>query len=77
VAKECRSDPARFVGATDSPGTVAPGKLADLVLLDGYPLVDIRDTKRIRGVVRDGHWPDRPALDGLLTQARHAANPAP
>ncbi|MES2521959.1 MAG: amidohydrolase family protein [Gemmatimonadota bacterium] len=67
-------NPARFLHATDSLGTVAPGKLADLVLLDANPLVDIRHTTRIHGVVREGHWLDRPALDGLLVQARKAAN---
>lgn len=63
-------NPARFLRATDSLGTVAPGKLADLVLLDANPLVDIRHTTQIRGVVRDGHWLDRRALDELLTRAR-------
>ncbi|QJR37885.1 amidohydrolase family protein [Gemmatimonas groenlandica] len=70
-------NPARFLSATDSLGTVAVGRLADLVLLDANPLVDIRHTTRIRGVVRDGHWLDRTALDGLLIQARRAPNPAP
>ena len=69
--------PARFLNATDSLGTVAPGKLADLVLLDANPLADIRHTTRIRGVVLDGRWLDRAALDALLDQARRAANPAP
>ena len=35
---------AEFLRATDSLGTVAPGKLADLVLLDADPLTDIRHT---------------------------------
>ena len=47
-------NPARFLNATDSLGTVAPGKLADLVLLDADPLTDIRNTRRITLVVLDG-----------------------
>src|SRR5262249_33495643 len=35
-------DPARFLGREDL-GTVDPGKLADLVLLDGDPLADIHN----------------------------------
>jgi imidazolonepropionase-like amidohydrolase len=47
-------EPARYLGALDSLGTIAPGKLADLVLLDANPLVDIRNTKRIAAVVANG-----------------------
>lgn len=40
-------NPARFFGATDSLGTVEVGKLADLVLLEGDPLTDIANTRRV------------------------------
>ena len=49
-------EPARFLGMTDSLGTVQPGKLADLVLLDADPLADIRNTTRIAGVVANGRY---------------------
>lgn len=42
-------EPARFLGETARLGTLAAGKAADLVLLDGDPLADIRNTKKIRG----------------------------
>jgi predicted dinucleotide-binding enzyme/cytosine/adenosine deaminase-related metal-dependent hydrolase len=67
-------NPARYLEATDSLGTVTPGKLADLVLLDANPLEDIRNTRRIRAVVLDGRYLDRQALDGLLADAERAAN---
>ena len=35
-------------------GTLEPGKLADLVVLDGDPLADIANTKRIRLVMKGG-----------------------
>jgi len=63
-------NPARFLGVTDSLGTVATGKVADLVLLDANPLQDIANTKRIRAVIRGGRLLDRRALDRLLAHAK-------
>lgn len=37
-------------------GTITPGARADMVLLDASPLADIRNTRRIRGVVVRGEW---------------------
>jgi hypothetical protein len=59
-------DTAHFLGLQNSLGTVETGKLADLVLLDGNPLEDIRNTQKISGVFMRGHYIDRQALDGLL-----------
>ena len=69
-------NPARFLDATDSLGTVARGKVADLVLLDANPLDDIRNTTRIQAMVLNGRYFDRSALDALLEEARHAAQQA-
>lgn len=35
-------------------GTVAPGKAADLLIVDRDPTADIRHTRRIRYVIKDG-----------------------
>ncbi len=66
--------PAQALSATDSLGTVEGGKLADLVLLDANPLLDIGNARKIRGVVLNGRFLDRRALDQLLADAERAAN---
>jgi imidazolonepropionase-like amidohydrolase len=62
-------EPARWLRATDTLGAIAPGRRADLVLLDADPLADIRNTTHIRAVLADGRMYDRAALDGLLARA--------
>ena len=37
-------------------GVVAAGKEADLILLDANPLEDIRNSRRIHGVMLRGQW---------------------
>jgi imidazolonepropionase-like amidohydrolase len=49
------------------------GKIADLVVLDGHPFLDIRHTKRIDAVIANGRLFDRAALDRLLADAERAA----
>jgi imidazolonepropionase-like amidohydrolase len=66
-------NPARFLGVADSLGTVASGKVADLVLLDANPLTDIANTKRIRAVIQGGRLLNRGALDAMLARARARA----
>jgi adenine deaminase len=59
---------------SDRLGTIAAGKLADLVLLDANPLDNIAHTKRIAAVVVAGRLLDRSELDGLLERAEKAAS---
>lgn len=66
-------DPARFLGATDSLGTVAAGKLADLVLLDADPLANIANTTRIHAVIANGRLYRRADLDAQLAAVEKAA----
>lgn len=55
VLKIATWEPANYFGMTDSVGTVEPGRVADLVLLDADPLRDIRNTRRIAAVIANGH----------------------
>lgn len=45
---------ARYLGLDTQIGTVEVGKLADLIVLDGDPLVDIRNSTKIRQVIKNG-----------------------
>jgi len=45
---------AHAIGMDDVRGTVAAGHAADLVLVDADPAADIRNTRRIRYVIKDG-----------------------
>jgi imidazolonepropionase-like amidohydrolase len=68
--------PARYLRATDSLGSVAAGRVADLVLLDADPLADIRNTRRIRAVFTRGRYLDRAALDAVLSGAERGGGAA-
>jgi imidazolonepropionase-like amidohydrolase len=63
-------NPARYFGLEDTLGSVRAGRKADLVLLEGNPLTDIANTRRIRAVVTGGRFLDRAELDGLLEAIR-------
>jgi len=47
--------PARVMGKESDSGTIQPGKRGDLVVLDGNPLDDIHNTRRIYRVITGGH----------------------
>jgi len=65
---------AEALGKDDRLGTVEPGKLADMVVLDADPLQEIQNLKKIHLVVQGGKTYER---DALLQQARSEANKKP
>ena len=66
-------NPARYFGLQQTVGSVARGHRADLVILDGNPLMDIRNLSRIRAVVLAGRFLDRKELDALLAEVKDVA----
>ena len=58
--------PAEFLHAEREFGTVAVGLRADLLLVDGNPLVDVRFAARRVGVLVGGRWLGGSDLDALL-----------
>lgn len=63
---------AHVLAIAASVGTVEPGKVADLVLLDADPLADSRNTRRIAAAVVRGRAFERPGLDEVLAAALRA-----
>jgi predicted amidohydrolase YtcJ len=59
---------AASLGRLDEMGTIAPGKRADLVLLDANPLDDIANTRRIAAVIADGRVYSRQQIEALLAE---------
>jgi hypothetical protein len=45
---------ATLLNAQNDLGTIEPGKLADMVIVEGNPLTNIRDTTKVKKVIKDG-----------------------
>ena len=58
--------PARVMKRDKELGTVAPGKLADVILIDGDPTADIRNIRRVVLTVKDGAIYDPAKLYGEI-----------
>lgn len=61
---------AEYFGTTRESGTIAVGKRADLVLLTGNPLTDVRYTAQPAGVMLSGRWLSRAEIDERVATLR-------
>lgn len=68
VLRMATLDAARFLGEEQLWGRVAPGRRADLVLLDADPLADVGNVRRISAVIVGGRLLRRDELDRRLTE---------
>lgn len=66
-------NPAKYLNKTDSLGTIAPNKYADILLLSENPLSDITHTRKIEGLVLNGRYYSKNDLEGLKQKAKEAS----
>ena len=74
VLKAATYDGAQALEIDSFVGSVEAGKLADLVIVDGNPLNDMRDLEHISAVICNGRWFNPTSL---LTRAAEYARNAP
>ncbi len=70
-------NPARMLEREKDHGTVAKGKIADLVLLEANPTVAIGNTRRIEAVIAAGRLTTKDGIAGILDAVEKASKPAP
>jgi imidazolonepropionase-like amidohydrolase len=68
VLSAATRNPAEFFGRSAEFGTVEVGKRADLLLLDGNPLEEIRNVQRQAGVMVRGRWLPAEEINQRLAQ---------
>ncbi len=70
VLRVASLDGAYFLGLHNETGSIKPGKLADLIVLDADPLVNIRNTTTIRYVMKAGNLYEAATLDRIWPERR-------
>jgi imidazolonepropionase-like amidohydrolase len=67
-------NPALFMAKLDQFGVVEKGHVADLVLLDGNPVEDIANTRKIAAVIVGGRYYSHEDLHNMLANVARLAN---
>jgi imidazolonepropionase-like amidohydrolase len=63
-------DAAEYLGLTDRLGTIEPGKLADIIVIDGNPLVDMGALQHVLYVLKEGVQYKGPGAAAAPTSTR-------
>jgi imidazolonepropionase-like amidohydrolase len=66
VLQTATINPAKFLYMEKELGTVETGKQADLLILEGNPLTDIRNTQKINAVIVNGKYLSQDEIRGML-----------
>jgi imidazolonepropionase-like amidohydrolase len=69
-------NPAKFLGKTDTFGTIQVGRVADLILLSANPLEDISHTRKIDAVVLGGNFYPLAAIRAQSFTSWYSASPS-
>ena len=73
IIEEAHRMSADAMGEGADLGSIEPGKLADFALIDGNPLANIKDLRRVTRVVKDGQVFE---VDALLRRPETTTSPA-
>ena len=60
-------NPAKHLGMWDDIGSLEVGKLADMVVIDGDPLEDIREAEKVEHVIQGGRVYESKTMDEVFT----------
>lgn len=63
-------NPANYIGVGDHVGSLEPGKLADILVIDGNPLENLRDSENIVYTILNGRVYDAMTLNEVISRER-------
>jgi imidazolonepropionase-like amidohydrolase len=72
--KTATVNPAKYLGMSDSLGTIEKGKIADLVVLEANPPESISNTQKIAAVVANGRYLPKEILMKMLSDGEANVN---